>query len=801
MNTKFNKKSLTVIISTILLSSTVIAEENTGNEAEASLEQITIVGSRVPGRSIQESTVAVDILTAEDLAQSGTIGGEVGSLLQANIPSFNMPRQSNSDAGDIVRAAQLRGLNPDQVLVLVNGKRRHNSAVVSAESKLGRGAAPVDFNSIPTSSIERIEVLRDGAAAQYGSDAIAGVINIVLKNNSEGGNITASYGQHNTDFDPTNESITDGKTTVISFNKGIDLGDGFLNISGEYKDRDSTNRAGFDQLPTIGFGEFIVPIPSSGTPEAAPNDALAGKRNYKSGDGATTDLSLAYNLRYDLSSDYVLYSFGTYADREGEGSNFFRYPVSANSVTSIYPNGFVPISVANVTDIALIVGVETEVNEWEIDTSLSYGSNNFDDDLKNSINASLGNSSPTSFNRAEYKYTQTVFSLTASKAYELGNVPMYFTAGIETRNEGYSTKAGDEASYIAGSDTSKNVGSQGGAGLKPEDTVDEDRNSWSLYLDAEFEVTDDFTLSTAIRYEDYSDFGANTNGKIAGRLELVEGLALRGAISTGFRAPSLTQSFYSGSSSSFGDGGALVGTLNLPVNDPLALANGSASLEAEESISRSAGIVWSIDNFNLTFDYYQVDIDDRIALSENISISNVAGVEAIRFFTNAVDTETEGYDVVASYNIDAWQFTAAYNNNDTEVVNSPSVSVFGIEETNTFETAAPKDKIILSTKWANDNISVLVRATRFGETKRVFDFGGGFEPTQVYGAEWSIDADVQYNITDDLSVSVGANNLLDEYPDESIFDISYFGNLPYDGGVSPLGANGRFLYLKASYSF
>jgi len=801
MNSKFNKKSLVIAISTILLSSAVIAEENIENKQEANLEQITIVGSRVPGRSIQESTVPVDILSAEDLAQSGTIGGEVGSLLQANIPSFNMPRQSNSDAGDIVRAAQLRGLNPDQVLVLVNGKRRHNSAVISAESKLGRGAAPVDFNAIPTSSIERIEVLRDGAAAQYGSDAIAGVINIVLKNSSEDGNVSVSYGQHMTDFEPTNENITDGETTVISLNKGIDLGEGFLNLSAEIRERESTNRAGFDQLPTIGFAEWIVPVPPSGTPEAAPNDALAGMRNYQAGDGETSDLSLAYNLRYDLSSDYSLYSFGTYADREGQGSNFFRYPVSANSVTSIYPAGFVPIAVANVTDTALTIGLEGDIKEWVIDTSLSYGSNVFDDNLKNSINASLGESSPTSFNRAEYEYSQLVFNFSASNTYDIGNVPMYLTAGIEARNENYSTKAGDEASYIAGSDTSKNVGSQGGAGLKPEDTVDEDRNSWSLYLDAEFEVTEDFTLSTALRYEDYSDFGANTNGKLAGRWELLEGLALRGAISTGFRAPSLAQSYYSGRSSSFGDGGALVSTLNLPVSDPLAIANGSAPLEAEESISRSMGVVWSVDNFNLTFDYYQVDIDDRIALSENISVSDVSGVEAIRFFTNVVDTETSGFDVVASYNIDAWQLTAAYNNNETEVVNNPEPSVFGIEETNTFETAAPEDKVILSAKWSNESVSVLMRATRYGETMRVFDFGDGFEPTQVYGAEWSVDADVQYNLTTDLSVSLGVNNLLDEYPDESIFDISYFGNLPYDGGVSPLGVNGRFVYFKASYNF
>ncbi|SEL05844.1 iron complex outermembrane recepter protein [Colwellia chukchiensis] len=801
MESRFNKKALVLAMSTALLASAVNAEAIEKNSEAEKVEKITVVGSRVPGRSIQESTVPVDVISAEDLTQSATIGGEVGGLLQANIPSFNMPRQSNSDAGDIVRAAQLRGLNPDQVLVLVNGKRRHNSAVISAESKLGRGAAPVDFNAIPASAIKRIEVLRDGAAAQYGSDAIAGVINIVLKNSSDGGNISVSYGQHMTDFKPTNESINDGKTKILSLNKGLDLGNGFVNISGEFKDRKSTNRAGFDELPTIGFAEWIVPVPASGSPEAAANDALAGQKNYQSGDGEISDISLAYNLAYDVSAEATLYSFGTYADREAQGSNFFRYPVSAANVTSVHPKGYIPTSIANVKDIAMTLGLEGEYAEWELETSLSYGSNTFDDDLKNSINPSLGASSPTSFNRAEYKYSQTVFNLTAAKAFDLGYIPLYFTAGIEARNEDYSTKAGDVESYIAGADTSKRVGSQGGAGLRPEDTVNEDRNSWSVFIDGEFDLSDDVTLSTALRFEDYSDFGTDTNGKVSARWALLDGLALRGAVSTGFRAPSLAQSFYSGSSSSFGDGGSLVQTLNLPVNDVLALANGSSALKAEQSVSRSLGVVYNVDNFNLTVDYYQVDIDDRIALSENISIDNVPDVRAIRFFTNVVDTETKGFDVVASYDLDAWHFMAAYNKNDTEVVNNPDNAVFGIEETNTFETAAPDDKIILSSRWSNEIVSVLVRATRYGDTTRVFDFGDGYEPTQVYSPKWSVDADVQYNVTDDLSVSLGANNLLDEYPDKSIYDISYFGNLPYDGGISPLGINGRFVYVKASYNF
>ncbi len=800
------RKVVLLACSVALYSGAATAQDNNANsESSAELEEILVVGSRAPGRSAEDSPVPVDVLTADALVQSGTIGGEVGSLLQSNIPSFNMPRQSNSDQADIVRAAQLRGLNPDQVLVLVNGKRRHANSVISVESKLGKGAAPVDFNNIPTSAIERIEVLRDGAAAQYGSDAIAGVINIVLKQGNDGGNVSASYGGHITSVDPVNEDVTDGQTATISFNKGFSLGDGFLNVSGEYRDRSATNRAGFDQLPTIGFAEFIVPVPSSGTPEAAPNDAVAGQRNYRMGDGESEDLNLSFTAGIDLDSGFELYGFGTYSDREAEGSNFFRYPVSDNNVAAIHPNGFLPIGVADVTDFSLAGGIKGELSDWTVDGSLVFGQNTFDDNLRNSVNSSLGAASPTSFNRAEYEYSQTVVNLDASKGFEFGGSPVNIATGLEFRREDYQSTAGDQASYIAGTVTTgeaggdARIGAQGGAGLQPGETVDVDRNSFAVYIDAEFEITETFMLSTAVRYEDFDDFGNTTNGKLAARWEIANDFALRGAVSTGFRAPSLAQAYFSGSSNSFGTGGALISTVNLPTSDPLARANGAVDLEPEESDSLSLGFTWSNDAFNLSFDYYEVDIDDRIVLGGTLAVAGVPGIEGIRFFSNAIDTETKGFDLVASYTLDQWSFAAAYNDSDTDIVSSPAG--FSIEEVNTLETAAPENKIILSSTWANDQVSVLVRGIRYGETQRIFDFGGGFEPTQNYSEEWSIDTDIQFNITDAWSVAIGANNLLDEYPDESIFDISFFGNLPYDGGISPLGVNGRYVYVRSSFDF
>ena len=790
------------------------AAQESGSAADNEIEEIITIGTRSQTRAVEDSLVPVDIITADDLLRSPNIAGELGGLLQAAVASFSMPRQSNSGYTDIVRSAQLRGLSPDQVLVLVNGKRRHVNSVISTESKVGRGSAAVDFNNIPTSAIERIEVLRDGAAAQYGSDAIAGVINIVLKDNAEGGNISVSYGGHITDLEPVDKSITDGETVTVSANHGFSSGNGFINLSLEYRDRSSTNRSSFDQLPTIGFAEFIAPIPSSGTPEAAPNDALAGMRNYREGDGEASDINLMYNAGLDLDSGFELYSFGSYSERDGEGYNFFRYPVSANNVISVYPNGFMPISEADITDFSVAGGITGELSGgWLIDASVVHGFNEFSDGVKNTLNSSLGEASPTEFYRGEYEYSQTVLNLDVSRGMELGAIPVNAAAGMEFRFEDYSTKAGDPESYIAGtavactvcitfgnSDVSK-IGAQSGPGLTPDDEVDEDRFSWSAYIDLEFDITEDLLFSVAGRFEDYDDFGDTVNGKAAARYELFPGFAVRGSVSTGFRAPSLAQAFFTGTTTSYGTGGALVRTLSLPVTDPIAQENGAQALDAEESLSMSVGFTWSHDSgLSLTFDYFEVEIDDRIALSQNIPVDGVPGVGGVRFFTNVADTETTGFDVVASYRHEGWNLSVAYNNIDTDIVNNPNRVIMGIEEQNTYETAPPEDKLILTGSWSNETISALVRATRFGETERIFDFGGGFEPQQVYGAEWSVDADIEYAINDNWSISAGGNNLLDEYPDLSIFDISYFGNLPYDV-LSPIGVNGRFVYVRTNFSY
>jgi iron complex outermembrane receptor protein len=787
-----------------------------GQEAQPALEEVVVVGTRTAGHDVYESLAPIDLVSNEAIRQSAAIPGEVGAALQSLVPSFNLPRQSNSNFADVVRPAQLRNLSPDQVLVLVNGKRRHTTATLTTESKLGKGTSPVDFNSIPVGAIKRIEVLRDGAGAQYGSDAIAGVVNVVLKDADDGGEVQASWGQNRTDFDPTGRSVNDGDTLFASLNGGFGPGDGFLNLTAEYRDRDSTLRSGPDQIP---FFENQTP----------PNLALAGTQTHKAGDGTMEDLSFMFNAAVPLGDALEFYSFGGYSQRDGEGANFFRYPDSSANVPEIFPDGYIPVLEADNTDASLALGWRgTLPSEWTWDLSVVYGENDFDHDISNSLNASFGTASPTFFNVGEYEFTQLTARFDMTRPFSVGSFPnpVNFAWGLEYREDGYETRAGDPESYEAGPVIGAPIGTQAGSGLKPEETVDVDRDAVGAYLDLESDITNRFQAGLAARVEDYSDFGSSVDGKLSGRYELTESLAVRGTVGTGFRAPSLTQAFFRGSTTSFGDGGQLVNVLNLPTDDPTAVLLGAQELDAEESVSYNLGFVFTPgERFKLTVDYYRIDIDDRITLSELIGGDEVTqyvedqlgieGVAGVRYFTNAIDTQTDGFDIVADYTLDlgpgSLRLSAAYNKSDTDVTqvdpNPPELDalpgitdnvVFGVEERNTIETASPDDKMILTAHWTSERWSVLARGTRWGEATRVFAFAPDLP--QTYGSEWGIDLDVEFAVTEALRVAVGANNVLDEYPDLSSDVINYFGNLPYDV-LQPITFNGAFYYLRTTYAF
>lgn len=753
-------------------------------DVAAQVEEIVVVGARGEGRDPLQSMVPVDVITAEEMQSVATLGGELGELLQALAPSFSFPRQSNSGSVDHIRPAQLRGLSPDQVLVLVNGKRQHTTAVVNLEAAIGLGSTAFDFNTIPLIAIKRIEILRDGAGAQYGSDAIAGVINIVLKDAAEGGTVTASYGAYSTDFKPTGDSITDGQTFSVAADYGFAYGnDGSFRFGVDYRDHSSTNRAGIGALP---FFEDQTPA----------NMALDNMRLFAPGDGNSEDISVYYNTSTSVN-DKEIYSFGRFNERDADGAAFFRYPDGFSGVPSVYPEGYRPVTTGDSNDLSLAAGIRGTAGATDWDVSVTIGQNDYEFGVRNSINPSFGDASPTSFHLAGFEFLQVNLNADAVTRFDRqGRDDVTLAYGVEVRNEDYKTEAGDPESYLEGPlSGSAAIGAEAGPGLDADATVDIERRVIAFYGDVEVPVTDTFTFGLAARYEDYDDFGEALTGKLSGRLEITDAIALRATAGTSFRGPSLAQTGFQFSTQNFGGGGMLETFGHLPVSDPLAIANGAEPLKEETSDNVNVGLVFDGgERFKLTVDWFQVDIDDRITLVSG-STDNVT------FFANRVHTETDGFDVTASGAFEAgngtFNWSGAYNQSDTEVQNP---SVLGEEELNILETAAPEDKFILQGGWNNERLGLLLRATRFGETVRDFDFGGGFPDAQVHDAEWSIDIEVSFMITENWLVAIGADNVTDEYSELSSDDNNFFGHLPYDI-LHGIGFNGAYWYGRTSYNF
>ncbi|MCL7713330.1 TonB-dependent receptor plug domain-containing protein [Stenotrophomonas mori] len=779
------------------------------------LDTVIVTGTRAADRTVLESTSPVDVLSAEDLRKAGVINGELGSALQALLPSFNFPRQSNSGGADHVRAAQLRGLSPDQVLVLVNGKRRHHTALVNTDSKIGKGTTPVDFNAIPVSAIKRIEVLRDGAGALYGSDAVAGVINVILDNGGDGGEIEASYGAHHTDLKPIGRTLTDGQTGNISAKVGTVLGEdgGFLRVGLEYKERKATNRAGFDQIP-----------PWDQTPG---NLALQGKRNYVLGDGKSKDLNLWLNTEIPVGQTATFYAFGTFNQRDTEGANYFRYPDGEANWKEVYPDGYRPISEGENRDSQAVAGLRGQWGEWSYDGSLDHGRNDFTYRLRNSLNASLGPDSPTRFKTADYHYAQTVANLDLSRVFDQSEAISHVLGlGVEARHERYRTRPGHPSSYAAGPYTDRPTGSQAGGGLTPQDAASLSREVASAYASLSSQFGDKLSTDLAARYEHNDDFGGELTGKLGLRYEFAPAFALRGALSNNFRAPSLAQIGYESTSTGYNAGGQLVQGRLLSVNNPIARGLGARDLKPEKSLNTSLGFTSRIgEHFDLSLDFFQIDIDDRIALSESITGDaltdyvaaqyGVTGLQSASFFVNAADTRTRGAELVGNWRQALGNgqllLTGTYAYTKTTLKNvlatpaqlqalDPDYVLFGIEESNTLTDATPRSRASFAAGWSNDRWSLNSRVNRHGSAVRVFDFGGGYIPRQTYQAEWQLDAEVEYRITPRWSVAVGGQNLTDNYPDRSNEDIHYFGNLPYDV-LSPIGSNGAYWYGRVRYSF
>lgn len=750
-----NKLALSLAVTSALGGSFVTAnaaEQDT--QAQENIEVISVTGTRRSLRSIAESSVPVDIITSSDMASTGQL--EISQVLANQVPSFNFPSATLGDGTDHAKPAVLRGLAPDHTLVLINGKRRHSGALLNLAGVVGRGSTAVDLNMIPTSAIKRVEVLRDGAAAQYGSDAIAGVINIVLKDASEGGSVSVTYGEYDTQMAgaPNLEStyadangdlafnlgddreISDGATRTISANSGFALSDsGFVNVSIEYRDNSPTQRSGFDpreQYSRLDDGSLD------------PREFTIERYNHRFGKADLEDYALFYNMGYELDNSLNLYSFGSYSKREGNSGGFYRRAQDSRNVLALYPDGFLPQIETDVEDYSFALGLEGETGDWTWDVSTNYGRNDFALGVVNSLNTSLGATSPTEFDNGALVYDQFIVNGDASTTLDLG-LPddVFFTLGAEYRHESYKIEQGEEASYITALDSNGNPIAAGGAqvlsGFGPESVTDESRHNVALFVEFDTYLTDNWNMVLASRYEDYSDFGNTFTSKLATRYSVNENLSLRGAISTGFRAPSLAQSSYRQISTVLENNQAFEVGL-FPTDAPAAQALGAKQLDAEDSVNLTAGFVYTQGNFSLTVDAYRIDIDDRIVLSENLSGAAVQQIladagelntESVRYFTNAIDSRTQGVDIVATYllqldNFGDVRLNAAANFNDTEVTHvddnpeqlnslGDDYVLFARREVGRFEEGTPDNKLNLSAVWNFNEWQTTLRATRYGE--------------------------------------------------------------------------------------
>lgn len=802
-------RSLLLTASTVALAasfSPAFAQEDTDtNASELRQGQVVVTGTRTANRTALETAVPVDVFPVEELTETGRV--ELNQILSTTVPSFNFNQTAINDGTDIIRPATLRGLSPDQTLVLVNGKRRHSSSLVNINGSVGRGSAAVDLNSIPTSAIGNVQVLRDGASAQYGSDAIAGVINVILREDDHGGGLNVRYGANVTDPEGLNRSEIDGQTTTIGGWTGFGLGDnGFLTVSGEYSLRQASNRAGLD--PRQQFPD---------DPAYAEVERNFDRLNHRYGNGRAENVSFFFNSGYTLENGVELYAFGGVQDREGESPGFYRRALDSRNVPEIYPGGFLPVIGGDVTDYSLGGGFRGVAGGWDYDVSAVYGSNELDYSVNNSLNASIGPTSQTSFNAGALAFDQVTVNADIVKTFDNllpGETSLAF--GAEYRDESFEITAGEPASYIQGPLPAA-AGSQVFPGFTPESAVDVSRDAASIYGEVEWVPNAQTLISAAVRYEDYSDFGDAVTGKLAGRYDFTDQVAVRGAISTGFRAPSLQQQYFTAISTNFIDGVPFeVGTF--PATSAAAVALGGGQLDAEESTSYSLGLVLTPTNdWFVTIDAYQINIDDQIFLTENLggddvddvlAAAGVTGVQRVRFFQNGIETESKGVDIVTKYAFDFGDMgtldaSAAFNYSKTEVTHVPDntvipdLTLFSRSNTLTLEESAPETKFILAGNYTYQQADFVLRATRFGEVLVPSN-----DPANDFtlDADWIIDASVNFNVTDKFSVGIGADNLLDEYPTMTPDGLNFNGIFPYSSR-SPFGFSGRFVYARASYNW
>jgi iron complex outermembrane receptor protein len=797
-----NQPKKRVLLATALVSAMASAFAQEAADSQKEPATVVVLGSRTQAKTALDTAVPVGLISAKDLQSAGSL--ELGKVLQDLDPSFNFTTTFISDGTDIIRPATLRGLGPDQLLVLVNGKRRHQQALVNVQQTIGRGSAGTDINAIPLSAIQSIEVLRDGAAAQYGSDAIAGVINIVLKKGVTDTQLSASAGT-------TSEG--DGDTYTASAHKGIALGadGGYLNLSVEGRRRNETNRAGPDTLRV--------------------NPPRVTQRI---GDSLAKDGYLWMNASLPVGGG-ELYAFGGASKRTGDSSGFFRSAGDARNVPAVYPNGFLPNIITTVKDASLGVGFKHDlVNDWSVDLSLNHGRSELGVHERNSINVSYyyeNGSSPLEADTGKLKFDQTTLNLDFKGSVDFAGAPLYIGTGFEWRRDNYQIVAGDPVSYQYGrtNDPRKIIrdqsggiaasGIQGFPGYTPGTEVDDGRHNTAYYLDLERKFGDTVSMGAAVRHERYSDFGNTTIGKLSFRYDPSRTVGVRASASTGFRAPGVQQKFYSSVSTNLNAAGVLTETLTARENSAVTRAFGIAPLQEETSKSASVGMILRpTNNFSVTADLYRTNIDDRIVFSSNIAPESGAcataaacPIKAIldplrvgqaQFFTNAIDTSTTGFDLVAQHTTRGQGSTLVLSGqlgfNRTKVKDRHSQSsvlsgaqLFDDTQVTLIEKGQPRQHHVVAADYTVGQWNATARANYFGEVE-----GQGFTPgfIQTWEAKWIVDLTGRYSFTKKLSVSAGINHLFVTYPTKwDPVKASPFPQLgfTYCWETCPFGINGR----------
>lgn len=775
--------------------------------ALTNLNQVVVTGTRAPARTAVNAPAPIDVLTSQQIQQSGRT--ETAQIIQLLAPSFNFPRPSVTDGTDHIRPATLRGLNADQVLVLINGKRRHTSALVNINGSVGRGSMAVDLNAIPPSAIDHIEILRDAAAAQYGSDAIAGVINIILKKDAPA-ELSAQVGQ---------TARVDGRTEVVDGSYSVALpNSGYLNLSGELRNRDSTNRAGIDTRQQYFTGDPRNNIPSLNNRI----DSWVGDPKMHGGAGM-------YNLGVPFGDSLQFYSFGGVSYSNGLAAGFFRRPLDDRTLRAFYPNGFLPLIESHIWDASMAGGVRGQLAGWAWDLGSVFGRNSFRYNVDNSVNVSMGLNSPTTFYAGTMIFDQWTTTLDVQRDFDIGFAkPLSVAWGGEFRRDHYAIQAGDSASYMNGgvpildgpdSGRVAATGAQVFPGFRPTDAQNAARNNVAGYVELTTNPWQQLLVDLAGRAEHYSDFGSALAGKLAMRWEPVKGYALRGSISNGFRAPSLGQEFFSTTSTNFlvANGVSVPYDIRtFPVTSPEARALGAKPLRAETSMNYGAGIaIQPVQNLSFTADYYHINIDHRIVLSGNfigkdiealLQNAGFAGVNGGRFFTNAINTRTEGLDLVLQTGVNladgaSLRFTGGFNHNYTKVTHVDSTppqlakyqaSLFDRTQRGLTEVAQPHDNLRLSADYEYRRFGAVVSESRFGSVTAI-----STDPKndQTFSARWITDLALTYHFPSHISLTAGADNIFNVYPDRIIAPNSVGGIFVYSG-LSPFGYDGAFYYAR-----